>query len=79
MAARLPAVVIDCGTGYTKMGYAGNSAPNYIGAPAPPLTSSPPCHVPRFDCANSTAPVAWRCGASGARTRHAHATNVHQP
>ena len=30
--ARLPAVVIDCGTGYTKMGYAGNSSPNYIGA-----------------------------------------------
>ena len=33
-AARLPAVVIDCGTGYTKMGYAGNSSPNYIRARA---------------------------------------------
>ena len=33
--ARLPAVVIDCGTGYTKMGYAGNSAPNYIGEGSP--------------------------------------------
>jgi len=26
----LPAVVIDNGTGYTKMGYAGNSEPNWI-------------------------------------------------
>ena len=33
--ARLPAVVIDCGTGYTKMGYAGNSSPNYIGEGSP--------------------------------------------
>lgn len=30
MAGRLPAVVIDCGTGYTKMGYAGNTEPQYI-------------------------------------------------
>merc|ERR1712137_1037192 len=28
--SRLPAVVIDNGTGYTKMGYAGNCEPNYI-------------------------------------------------
>ncbi|XP_049850256.1 actin-related protein 3-like [Schistocerca gregaria] len=27
---RLPALVIDNGTGYTKMGYAGNSEPSYI-------------------------------------------------
>ena len=45
---RLPAVVIDCGTGYTKMGYAGNSAPNHIrtpaqlSAPCAPAASSPP-------------------------------------
>jgi actin-related protein 3 len=26
----MPAVVIDCGTGYTKMGYAGNTEPQYI-------------------------------------------------
>lgn len=25
-----PAVVIDCGTGYTKMGFAGNVEPSYI-------------------------------------------------
>ncbi|CAG0887222.1 unnamed protein product [Cyprideis torosa] len=30
MAGRLPAVVIDCGTGYTKLGYAGNKEPNFI-------------------------------------------------
>lgn len=30
MANRQPAVVIDNGTGYTKMGYAGNSTPSYI-------------------------------------------------
>ncbi|KJE92804.1 actin2 [Capsaspora owczarzaki ATCC 30864] len=30
MAGRLPAVVIDNGTGYTKMGYAGNTVPQYI-------------------------------------------------
>ena len=29
-SGRLPAVVIDVGTGYTKMGYAGNWAPQYI-------------------------------------------------
>jgi len=30
MASRRPPVVIDNGTGYTKMGYAGNYEPNYI-------------------------------------------------
>lgn len=30
MSGRLPAVVIDNGTGYTKMGYAGNSEPQFI-------------------------------------------------
>ena len=30
MAARLPAAVVDCGTGYTKMGYAGNTEPQFI-------------------------------------------------
>ncbi|KAI0241048.1 Actin-related protein 3 [Lamellibrachia satsuma] len=30
MAGRFPAVVIDNGTGYTKMGYAGNTEPQYI-------------------------------------------------
>jgi len=30
MTQRLPAVVIDNGTGYTKMGFAGNSEPSYI-------------------------------------------------
>ncbi|XP_052079156.1 actin-related protein 3 isoform X2 [Mytilus californianus] len=30
MAGRLPAVVVDCGTGYTKMGYAGNTEPQFI-------------------------------------------------
>jgi len=30
MAQRLPAVVIDNGTGYTKMGFAGNTEPSYI-------------------------------------------------
>lgn len=30
MASRLPAVVIDNGTGYTKLGYAGNSEPQFI-------------------------------------------------
>ena len=30
MAARLPAAVVDCGTGYTKMGFAGNTEPAYI-------------------------------------------------
>jgi hypothetical protein len=45
--SRLPAVVIDCGTGYTKMGYAGNSGPNHIGAtrPCPPLDPHP-SHTP---------------------------------
>eukprot|EP00126_Sphaerothecum_destruens_P015065 Sdes_comp8971_c0_seq2m388 len=28
--SRMPAVVIDNGTGYTKMGYAGNSEPSFI-------------------------------------------------
>jgi len=40
--ARLPAVVIDCGTGYTKMGYAGNSSPNYIVPTA--IGTKPPEH-----------------------------------
>ena len=30
MAGRMPAVVIDNGTGYTKMGYAGNTEPQFI-------------------------------------------------
>jgi len=30
MTNRLPAVIIDNGTGFTKMGYAGNSAPSFI-------------------------------------------------
>lgn len=30
MAGRMPAVVIDNGTGYTKMGFAGNTEPQYI-------------------------------------------------
>uniref|UniRef100_A0A915JE89 Actin n=1 Tax=Romanomermis culicivorax TaxID=13658 RepID=A0A915JE89_ROMCU len=30
MAGRLPAVVIDNGTGYTKLGYAGNTEPQFI-------------------------------------------------
>jgi len=30
MAARLPACVIDVGTGYTKLGYAGNKEPQFI-------------------------------------------------
>ena len=44
--ARLPAVVIDCGTGYTKMGYAGNSSPNYIRARAhrSPIAAIPRAH-----------------------------------
>eukprot|EP00959_Pyramimonas_sp_CCMP1952_P403781 8461269-Pyramimonas_sp.AAC.1 len=29
-AKQRPAVVIDCGTGYTKMGFAGNVEPSYI-------------------------------------------------
>lgn len=33
-----PAVVIDNGTGYTKMGYAGNLEPNYI---IPTLIANP--------------------------------------
>ncbi|CAG2108594.1 unnamed protein product, partial [Medioppia subpectinata] len=30
MAGRLPAIVIDNGTGYTKLGYAGNREPQFI-------------------------------------------------
>ncbi|XP_036176752.1 actin-related protein 3 isoform X2 [Myotis myotis] len=30
MAGRLPACVVDCGTGYTKIGYAGNTEPQFI-------------------------------------------------
>ncbi|EGD75252.1 hypothetical protein PTSG_12505 [Salpingoeca rosetta] len=30
MASKMPACVIDVGTGYTKMGFAGNSEPSYI-------------------------------------------------
>eukprot|EP00037_Helgoeca_nana_P031968 m.411468 g.411468 ORF g.411468 m.411468 type:complete len:423 (+) comp28667_c0_seq1:75-1343(+) len=30
MASRLPACVVDVGTGYTKLGYAGNTEPQYI-------------------------------------------------
>lgn len=30
MAGRMPAVVIDIGTGYSKMGYAGNTEPQFI-------------------------------------------------
>ena len=30
MTGRLPACVIDVGTGYTKMGYAGNKEPQFI-------------------------------------------------
>ena len=30
MVARLQAAVVDCGTGYTKMGFAGNTKPAYI-------------------------------------------------
>lgn len=36
-----PPCVIDCGTGYTKMGYAGNYEPNYI-VPSVIATSTPP-------------------------------------
>jgi actin-related protein 3 len=30
MTGRLPACVIDNGTGYTKLGYAGNNEPQFI-------------------------------------------------
>uniref|UniRef100_A0A8C6SQM6 Actin related protein 3 n=1 Tax=Neogobius melanostomus TaxID=47308 RepID=A0A8C6SQM6_9GOBI len=30
MASRLPACVVDCGTGYTKLGFAGNTEPQFI-------------------------------------------------
>lgn len=30
MASRLPACVVDVGTGYTKLGFAGNTEPQYI-------------------------------------------------
>lgn len=30
MAGRMKPVVIDCGTGYTKMGFAGNTEPQFI-------------------------------------------------
>uniref|UniRef100_A0A8D1M2L2 Actin related protein 3 n=1 Tax=Sus scrofa TaxID=9823 RepID=A0A8D1M2L2_PIG len=30
VAERLPACVVDCGTGYTKLGYAGNIEPQFI-------------------------------------------------
>ncbi len=30
MANRMPACVVDVGTGYTKMGFAGNTEPQYI-------------------------------------------------
>uniref|UniRef100_A0A8K9UFU7 Actin-related protein 3 n=1 Tax=Oncorhynchus mykiss TaxID=8022 RepID=A0A8K9UFU7_ONCMY len=30
MATPLPPCVIDCGTGYTKIGYAGNTEPQFI-------------------------------------------------
>jgi len=30
MASGLPACVVDIGTGYTKMGFAGNTEPHYI-------------------------------------------------
>uniref|UniRef100_A0A3P9AFN4 Actin-related protein 3 n=1 Tax=Esox lucius TaxID=8010 RepID=A0A3P9AFN4_ESOLU len=30
MAGRLPPCVVDCGTGYTKIGYAGNTEPQFI-------------------------------------------------
>jgi actin-related protein 3 len=30
MTGRLPACVIDNGTGYTKLGYAGNNEPAFI-------------------------------------------------
>jgi actin-related protein 3 len=30
MSNRLPAIVIDNGTGYTKLGYAGNKEPQFI-------------------------------------------------
>lgn len=30
MASNLPACVVDVGTGYTKLGYAGNTEPQYI-------------------------------------------------
>jgi actin-related protein 3 len=30
MTGRLPACVIDNGTGYTKLGYAGNNEPHFI-------------------------------------------------
>uniref|UniRef100_A0A8C0CMM7 Uncharacterized protein n=1 Tax=Balaenoptera musculus TaxID=9771 RepID=A0A8C0CMM7_BALMU len=30
MAGRLPACVGDCGTGYAKLGYAGNMEPQFI-------------------------------------------------
>ena len=62
--ARLPAVVIDCGTGYTKMGYAGNSSPNYIRARAhrSPIAAipraRPPCLAPRSSARQSLTSLA---------------------
>ena len=68
---RLPAVVIDCGTGYTKMGYAGNSAPNHIrtpaqlSAPCAPAASSPP-----FSSIRSLAlPRGCRCSRAACKHR----------
>jgi actin-related protein len=46
-APRLPACVIDCGTGYTKMGYAGNAFPNYV-VPTSIATKVSPCPFASF-------------------------------
>jgi len=54
----LPAVVIDNGTGYTKMGYAGNTEPQYI-IPTVIATNVKPK-------AGATAPAA---GAGGAQSK----------
>jgi len=57
-----PAVVIDNGTGYTKMGYAGNTEPSFI-IPSVIATKDP--KTVRSACGVATAGFSLLHGASG--------------
>ncbi len=55
MASGCPAVVIDNGTGYTKMGYAGNCEPSFI---IPSLIGTKPAKdVRQAHCAPAPQPA----------------------
>lgn len=76
MTAELPAVVIDNGTGYTKMGYAGNSTPQFV---LPTLISSRSTVGPTPGSTYRGEDLDFYIGEEAAAMNKSHAHTLHYP